>query len=127
MSLLSEAMEAYTIIDKVTEGDGYGGTVTTWKEGAQISGAMVLDTSMQARTAQAQGVKAVYTFTTRKDVTLSYHDVLRRDRDSKIFRVTSDGSEKRTPASAGLNMRQVTAEEWNLTSEITPEEAENNG
>lgn len=121
MSLLSEAMEAFTILDKTTTSDGYGGMVTEWKEGAEIMGAIVLDTSMQARTAEAQGVKSVYTFTTRKDVTLSYHDVLRRDRDGKIFRVTSDGSEKRTPASASLNMRQVTAEEWALTSEIVKE------
>ena len=122
MSLLSEAMEAFTILDKTTTSDGYGGTVTTWKEGAEIMGVMVLDTSIQARTAEAQGVKSVYTFTTRKDVTMSYHDVVRRERDGKIFRITSDGADKRTPASAHLNMRQVTAEEWALTSEIVQEE-----
>lgn len=116
MSLLSEAMEAFTILDKITESDGYGGKITSWSEGAEISGAMVIDQSIQARTAEAQGVKSVYTFTTRKDVILAYHDVLKRNRDGKIFRVTSDGTEKRTPASASLNMRQVTAEEWQLTN-----------
>ena len=45
---------------------------------------------------------------------LQYHDVFRRNRDLKIFRVTSDGDDKHTPASATLNMRQVTAEEWSL-------------
>ena len=55
-----------------------------------------------------------YTITTGKAVNLQYHDVFRRVRDGKIFRVTSDGDDKHTPASAALNMRQVTAEEWEL-------------
>ena len=44
-------------------------------------------------------------------MTLEYHDVFRRVRDGKIFRVTSDGDDKFTPASTSLDMRQVTAEE----------------
>jgi hypothetical protein len=43
---------------------------------------------------------------------LQYHDVFRRLSDGKIFRVTSDGDDKFTPDTATLNMRQVTAEEW---------------
>ncbi len=50
---------------------------------------------------------------------LEYHEVFKRLRDGKFFRVTSDGDDKHTPASASLNMRQVTAEEWELTGEIT--------
>ena len=49
-------------------------------------------------------------------MTLEYHDVFRRIRDGKIFRVTSDGDDKHTPASANLNMRQVTAEEWSIAN-----------
>jgi hypothetical protein len=45
---------------------------------------------------------------------LEYHEVFRRLDDGKVFRVTSDGDDKFTPASAGLNMRQVTAEEFEV-------------
>ena len=38
--------------------------------------------------------------------------MVRRASDGKIFRVTSDGDDKRTPRSAALNMRNVSAEEW---------------
>jgi hypothetical protein len=114
MSLLLEAMEDCTIIDKKTQPDGRGGVITTWEDGAEIKAAIVLDTSMQARVAEAQGVKALYTITTAKSVLLQYHDVLRRERDGKVFRCTSDGDDKATPASAVLNMRQVTAEEYTL-------------
>lgn len=114
MSLLEEAMEDFTIQDKTTTADGYGGYTTTWTDGATIKAAAVKDNSMQARTAQAMGVTALYTITTRKGVNLQYHDVLKRARDGKIFRITSDGDDKATPGSATLNMRNVTAEEWSI-------------
>lgn len=116
MSLLSEAMEKCTILDKQTVADGYGGYITQYVDGAVFDAACVLDNSIQARVAQQQGVTALYTITTGKAMNLQYHDVFRRERDGKIFRVTSDGDDKHTPASAYLNMRQVSAEEWSLPS-----------
>ena len=116
MSLLSEAMEECVLLNKHTESDGYGGYNVTWTDGAVFDAAIVFDTSMAARAAQKDGVTSLYTVTTEKAMTLEYHDVFRRGSDGKIFRVTSDGDDKKTPASAGLNMRQVTAEEFTLTS-----------
>lgn len=104
-------------MDKRTTADGYGGYVISWIEGAEFQAAIVLDSSMEARIAEQQGVTALYTITTNKNINLQYHDVLKRISDGKIFRVTSDGDDKHTPASAGLNMRQVSAEEWVLTDE----------
>lgn len=114
MSLLHEAMETCTMLDKTTVSDGRGGFETTWKDGASFKAAVVFDSSMEARRAEAQGVTALYTITTGRTTNLQYHDVLRRESDKKIFRVTSDGDDKHTPASAGIDMRQVTAEEWVL-------------
>lgn len=120
MSLLSEAMEACVILDKSTTADGYGGVNTTWVEGAPFNAALVLDTSLQAKVAEKQGVTGLYTVTTEKSIVLQYHDVFMRKSDNKIFRVTSDGDDKRTPASAMLNMRQVSAEEFHLKDSISP-------
>ena len=114
MSLLSEAMENCIILDKQTTPDGYGGVITSWVDGAPFDAAIVLNNSMEARIGQQQGVTALYTITTNKNINLQYHDVFRRESDDKIFRVTSDGDDDHTPNSAGLNMRQVSAEEWKL-------------
>ena len=105
------------MLDKRTTADGYGGYITSWLEGAEFQAATVLDTSMQARIAEKQGVTALYTITTSKAINLQYHDVFKRMSDGKIFRVTSDGDDKKTPVSATLNMRQVSAEEWVLNDE----------
>ena len=109
MSLLDDTFEDFRVIDKTNAPDGYGGTIDTWNEGITIK-------AEEMKVAMAQGVKASYTITTSKNVNLQYHDVIRRVRDNKIFRITSDGDDKHTPASATLNMRQVTAEEWELTT-----------
>lgn len=114
MSLLTEQMESCVIMNKQTAPDGYGGYVQTWTDGAEFQAAITFDTSIEARAAEKQGVTSMYTVTTTKALTLEYHDVFRRYRDNKIFRVTSDGDDRFTPASATLNMRQVTAEEWSL-------------
>ncbi len=116
MSLLSDAMETCVFLNKQVTPDGYGGYITTWADGASFKAAIVFDTSIEARTAEAQGVTSRYTVTTSRALTLEYHDVFRRTRDGKIFRVTSDGDDKFTPASTALDMRQVTAEEWILPS-----------
>ncbi len=115
MSLIDDFTARCTMIDKVSESDGYGGLITTWHDGAAFDAAIVLDNSMQARIGEQQGVTALYTITTKKSVNLQYHDVFRRNNDGKVFRVTSDGDDKATPTSATLNMRQVTAEEFKLT------------
>lgn len=114
MSLLTEAMEECVMMDRHTVSDGYGGFITEWTDGAGIKAAIVFDSSMQARIADVQGVTALYTITTEKNINLQYHDVLRRLSDGKIFRVTSDGDDHKTPKTASLNMRVVNAEEWSL-------------
>ena len=116
MSLLEEAMENCSMIDKTTVPDGYGGTKSKWVGGAEFKAAIVLDTSMEARIGEQQGVTNLYTITTKKNVNLQYHDVFQRSSDGKIFRVKSDGDDKKTPNSANLNRRQVSAEEFVLPS-----------
>ena len=113
MSLLSEAMDVCVLLNKQTTADGYGGYISAYTDGAEFQAAIVFDTSIEARVAEAQGVTSRYTVTTSRKMVLEYHDVFRRVRDGKLFRVTSDGDDKYTPKSAGLDMRQVTAEEWN--------------
>lgn len=112
--LLQESMEDCVMLNKQTSSDGYGGYITTWADGAEFKAAIVLDTSIEAKMAEQQGVTGIYTITTSRALNLQYHDVFRRTRDGKLFRVTSDGDDKLTPASATLDMRQVSGEEFKL-------------
>ena len=126
MSLLDDYMENCVMIDKKSVSDGRGGFDYAFVEGAEFQAAITLDNSIQAKIAEQQGVTGIYSVTTQKSINLQYHDIFRRSSDSKVFRVTSDGDDKKTPVSATLNMRQVSAEEYTLPS-TTPITVNNNG
>jgi len=105
-----------TILDKTTRSDGEGGMITVWTEGATVKAAVMLDNSIQMRTAQAQGVKGNYTVTTEKPVKLPWRTVFRRESDGMIFRVTSH-DEQAAPTVSTIQTRIVTAEEWELPTD----------
>lgn len=115
MGLLDETYEPFVMMDQRSRRDSYGTLIREWVEGAQFDAAATFDTSLQARVAGVQGVTSLYTVTTPKGMTLNYHEVIKRLSDGLVLRVTSRGQDKKTPASAGLDMRQVTAEEYVLT------------
>ena len=112
MSLLTQAMEDVVMLEKTRVPDGEGGFTTEWADGVQFKAAINFDSSMEARTAEKAGVTSLYTVTVPLNCKLEYHDVFRRLRDGKVFRVTSDGDDKITPVSASFQFAQVTAEEW---------------
>lgn len=116
MSLIDNFSERFAFMNKARVPDGEGGYSVKWTEGAEFNAAMPLDTSLAARVAEAEGVTNVYTITVSKDIQLEFHDVIKRLSDGAYFRITSDGTDKKTPASATLNMRQASAERWTLTS-----------
>ncbi len=114
MSLLSESFETFNFIEKSRRPDGEGGFITDWNEGVEFQAHARLDNSIQAKIAEKQGVTSLYTITTNKSITLENNDVIKRKSDGKFFRITSNGDDNKTPESAGLDMRQVSAELWVL-------------
>ena len=117
MSLLKEQMVKCILYNKVTVEDGYGGYKVVWNEGVEFDAAIVFNSSSQVQLAMQSGTAALYTVTTPKTINLQYHDIFKRKEDNKIFRVISDGDDNKTPKSATLNMRQVTAEEWKIPND----------
>lgn len=116
MSLLDNFLqEKCVLLEKKRTPDGAGGWLVEWADGAEFNAAVVLDTSMQSRIAEKEGVTSVYTVTTRRSTPLSFHDVFKRLSDGAIFRATSDGAEKQSPGVGSLDMCQVTAEKWELS------------
>lgn len=113
-NLLENNFTDFTIINKIKEPDGYGGVVTRWQDGAQFRGAIVYDGSHEMLVAQSMGSQSTYVLTVRRDMQLDYHDVIRHEEDGKIFRITQNSDDLKTPKGAGLDMRQYRAEEWEL-------------
>lgn len=114
MSLLKATQETCVLMDKTTRSDGYGGIIAYWTDGAEFEASIAFDSSIEAVQAQAAGATALYTVLTSRSINMQYHDVFRRKSDNKVFRVTSDGDDDKTPKTAGLNLRRVRAEEWEI-------------
>ena len=115
MSLLTQAMEDVVMLEKKREPDGEGGFLpAVWVDGAPFKAAITFNSSMEARAAEKQGVTIRYTITAPMNAKLEYHDVIRRLRDGKVFRIKSDGDDLQTPKSASFQFLQVEAEEWEL-------------
>lgn len=113
---LYEAMfEPFCYVEKTRVPDGEGGTVVVWRDGTEFSAHAAFDSSIEARTGAAAGVSSLYTVTAPVSTHLEYHDVIKRLRDGKILRVTSDGDDVVTPDQATFSFLKVTAEEWELT------------
>lgn len=110
MSLLDENMLPCVKMIWGQRPDGEGGLVNDYVEGGMLEAAIVLDTSTEARSAQQQGLTSVYTVITRRKDAPDYRTILKRLSDGAFFRITSDGKEKKTPMSAGLDMAVATAE-----------------
>lgn len=118
--LMTSINEKFCIMEKVRISDGAGGSIVSWKEGLEFDVAPSLDNSTEARIGEVQGLTAIYTFMIPDTIDLEYHDVIRRKSDNKTFRVKSDGKENETPPISVMNMRSVSAEEWELTRELKP-------
>ena len=114
MSLIRDFMTECVLLEKTRVSDGEGGWDTTWTESEPFMAALNKDTSIEAKRAEVEGVTAIYSVVTDKSFVLEYHNVFRRVSDGKIFRVTEDGTDKATPDSSTLNIREVSAEEWRL-------------
>lgn len=116
MSLIDEFMTECAIMNKAKVPDGEGGFITEWTEGAVIKVAIVNDSTTQARIAEKEGFTSTYTLTTLRENQLEFHDVIKRLKDNAIFRVTSNAEDKLSPNVSSLNMAQVSAERWELTT-----------
>jgi hypothetical protein len=112
--LMNDFVEECTLLEKTRTPDGEGGWKPVWVDGMEFEAAITYDTTLGARVAESEGMKATYTVTTDKAMPLDFHDVFRRKRDGQIFRVTSQGDDKRTPDRASFDVCQVAAEEWAL-------------
>ena len=112
MSLLTQAMEDVVMLEKRRVPDGESGFAVSLEDGVQFKAAISFDSSMEARTAEKAGVTSLYTVTVPTNAKLEYHDCIKRLRDGKVFRITSDGDDKITPPSSSFQFLQVTAEEY---------------
>lgn len=66
MSLLDDFARPCVLLEKSRTPDGAGGYVTIWTDGVEFANYQMLDTSMEARRAEKEGVTSVYSVLVQK-------------------------------------------------------------
>lgn len=115
MSLLDDFAHTCVLMEKKRVPDGAGGWLTEWTEGAEFTNYQSLDSSLEARVAEKEGVTSLYSALVDKDFPIEYNDVFRDTATGQTYRVTSNPEEKIAPKSSTLPLKYFTAEKWELT------------
>lgn len=109
--LLDSVGTKYVLMEKKRMPDGEGGWLPTqWTEGAQFENYQALDTSMEARIAEKEGVTSVFSGLVKKDLPIQYGDYFKNTETGVVYRVTSDPDEKKAPKISSLDLKFFTAE-----------------
>lgn len=115
MNLLHDFAVPCVLMEKKRVSDGAGGYITEWTEGEPFENFQYLDTSMEARRAQQEGVKSLYSALVQRGFPLEYGDVFKDKNTGLTYRVTSNPDEKKAPQSSSFDLKYCTVERWALT------------
>lgn len=115
MSLLDNYGRKCVLLEKKTVSDGFAGYETVWVDGIEFQNYQTLESSVEARIAEKQGVTSVYNALVKRDLPIEYHSVFRDTTTGETYRVTSDPSDSQAPKSASFDLKFFTAERWALT------------
>lgn len=110
MSLLDDFARPCVLLEKSRQADGEGGYITTWEDGVEFLNYQALDTSMEARIAEKEGVTSAYSALVNQNVPIEYNDYFRDTTTGETYRVTSDPKDKQSPKSATFSLKYFTAE-----------------
>ena len=114
MSLLDDFARTCVLMEKKRVPDGAGGYKVEWSEGVEFQNYQYMETSMEARVAEKQGVTSIYSALVNKSVPVEYGDYFKDAASGSIYRVTSNPSEKESPNSATFSLKYFTAERTEL-------------
>ena len=100
-------------LERTSTPDGQGGQTTSWKPSEPFEAAVVRDSTIVSTVADKAEPSAEFTVTTQTP--LGFHDVVRRESDGLVVRVTSEAV--KTPGRASFAFVQYKAERWEVPDE----------
>ena len=124
MSLMDEYNVPCVLLVKTRTDDPVGGYKTAWVDGVTFDAAWEFVSAPEITVAEQEGVSRTYRIYVDKTLDLDFHEAFRRTDNGQTYRVTTPGTDRKTPSFSMLNKRLVEVEKWKLPTD-TEEEAEN--
>lgn len=108
--MLSDFFEKFYVQNWLSEPDGLGGFKWALKDGVEFDAGISTDNSREARIAYKNGTKTMYTIAFQEILPLEQDDIVRRVKDNRLYRITSNAGDMETPDIAEVKFAQVNAE-----------------
>lgn len=124
--LLDEYKASFVIWHRISKDDAYGGYESVWTKGASFMGILTEDTSVTATIAGVDQKTNFYGIKVERTVPLEFHSIFQRVSDGKFFRITS-GDVLKSPRMSALDMKILSAEEFDPVDWTEPKEVISNG
>lgn len=107
---LEDFFEDFIMQNWTSAPDGFGGIKWALEDGAHFRAGISTNQSTEAQIAYKSGLKTLYTIVHLPTLTLELNDRVKRVKDGRIYRITSNSADMTTPAVAQAQFAQVTAE-----------------
>lgn len=117
-SLMDEYAVDCVLLDKTRVPDPVGGYKTVWTEGAEFTAAWEFESAPEIIVAEQQGVARTYRIYVDKTLDLDFHEAFRREDNGQVYRVTTPGTDRKTPSFSALNKRLIEVEKWELPHDM---------
>lgn len=117
MSLMDEYNVECVLLVKTRTDDPVGGYKIAWLDGVRFQAAWEFENAPEITVAEQQGVSRTYRIYVNKTLDLDYHEAFRRTDNGQVYRVTTPGTDRKTPSFSALNKRLIEVEKWELPND----------
>ena len=102
---------------KSYEDDPVGGYRKVYTDGVLFEAAWEFQSAPEITVAEQQGTKRTYRIYVHPTLDLDYHDVIERKDNGQIYRVTTPGTDRKTPGFSAIGKRLIEVEQWELPTD----------
>lgn len=109
---LSDFYKDITFLNKISQSDGLGGIEFVYIDGVSFKGVITRESNIQTRIAEREGLKAIYTLSTSKNIQIDFGDLIKCE--NKVYKVVSIKNELQTPSFSSLDLQQYELEKYEI-------------
>lgn len=108
--MLEDFFEDFTKMVETSADNDLGGSTSSLSDGEEFRAGIFQNKTSRVIVATSEKIAVDYTIVARKTTVLGFNDIVKRNGDNALFRVTSDCADMETPSVADEQYWQVTVE-----------------
>lgn len=111
---LRDLFEPLVFVEKRTIPDGLGGFETTYVETTEFPGSINLISTVEAKIAEQNGMKSIFTVAVDGNLPLEFRDIIKRKSTGEFFRITSNPDDEKVNTRMDGSIKSANAERFEM-------------